>query len=295
MAVVRSTDHERRPGWAEWAVGDLADLPNLSQPLRGVDCVVHLAARAHVMRERARDPDSAYFRSNVLTTRHIAAQAALADVRRLVFVSSVKVLGEATDGCPFRESDTPAPADAYGRSKLAAENALREVAATTGLETVVIRPPLVYGPGVKANFRNLMAAVARGLPLPLASIDNRRSIVSLWNLCDLIVRCIGQGAAAGETFLVADGRDLSTPELVRSLGCALGRRARLFPVAPILLRIGGRLLGRGDQMERLIRSLQVDASKAARLLGWEPPLSTQEGLARTARWYLDERTAGNRG
>lgn len=293
VAAVRSREGARGATSTEWVVGDLAGLPNLSEALADIDCVVHLAARAHVMRDRERDPELAFQRSNVLATRHIAQQAAAAHVKRLIFLSSVKVQGERSSVRPLQETDLPNPLDAYARSKLEAEHALHSVAAETGLEVVIIRPPLIYGAGVKANFLNLTRAVASGLPLPLASVDNRRSLVSVWNLCDLIHRCIAHPGAAGETFLVADGRDLSTPELVRSLGRALGRPARLFPVPPTLLRIAGRMLGRGDMVERLIGSLQVDRSKAVRQLGWCPPLSIEEGLTRTARWYLETKRMGH--
>lgn len=285
VAGVRSA--ASAPPGAHAVIGDLAELPDLRGVLTGMDCVVHLAARAHVLREREPDPEAAYRRSNVAATRHVAEQAARAGVRRMVLLSSVKVQGEATRGRALREQDPPAPVDAYGRSKLAAEEALRQVGAATGLETVVIRPPLIHGPGVKANFRSLLAAIERGLPLPFGSVDNRRSLVSLDNLCDLIACCIDHPAAGGETFLVSDGLDFSTPELIRSLAYALDRPARLLRVPPMLLRLAGRALGSGDRIERLIGSLQVDASKAARRLGWHPPLAAEEGLARTARAYLD--------
>lgn len=290
----------RSPGTApltslERVVGDLAAMPDLGAALAGIDCVVHLAARAHVMRDRDPDPESAFRYANTVATRHLAGQAASAGVRRLVFLSSVKVNGESTAAQPFRETDEPAPQDAYGRSKHAAEDALREVAAGTGLEIVVIRPPLVYGPGVKANFSALMAAVAKGVPLPLASIENRRSLVGIWNLCDLIATCIRHPGAAGETFLVSDGQDLSTPDLIRALGHGLQRPARLFPVPPGLLRAAGSVVGRADRVERLVGSLQVDASKAMRRLAWQPPVAALEGIDRTARWYLKDRSAGARG
>jgi nucleoside-diphosphate-sugar epimerase len=255
--------------------------------MKGIDCVVHLAGRAHMMQERGPDTEKIYFHSNVLATSHLAAQAAVAGVRRFVYLSSIKVNGESTTDRSFSESDPPAPLDVYGRSKLSAENEIIAVAADTGLETVVIRPPLIYGPGVKANFRSLMQAVECGLPMPLAMVDNRRSLVSLWNLCDLISCCLDHPRAIGETFMVSDGRDMSTSELIRALGFVLNRPARLFPIAPALLRIAGRLLGRGDMIERLIGSLQVDSSKVHRLLDWYPPLSIEEGLSRTGRWYLD--------
>lgn len=294
IAAVRSGDACGRVASDECVVGDLAELPSLGRVLSKIDCLVHLAARVHVMRDKERDPNAAFLRSNAMATQHVAEQAAAAGVKRLIFLSSIKVQGEATTGRPFREYDLPNPLDPYGRSKLAAENALFKVASETGLEVVIIRPTIIYGPGVKANFRLLMNSIFRGVPLPLASVDNRRSLVSLWNLCDLIACCIDHAGAAGETFLVSDGRDLSTPELIRALGSSLDRRARLFPVAPSLLRILGRLLARENMVERLIGSLQVDITKVNRLLGWHPPLSSEEGIARTGRWYLDFRRAVDR-
>ena len=294
IAAVRSPGTAPPTASLERVVGDLAALPDLGDALAGIDCVVHLAARAHVMRDRDPDPERAFRRANATATRHLAEQAATAGVRRLVFLSSVKVNGESTAGQPFRETDSPAPRDAYGRSKQAAEDALREVAAGTGLEAVVIRPPLVYGPGVKANFRALMSAVAKGLPLPLASIDNRRSLVGIWNLCDLIATCIRHPGAAGETFLVSDGQDLSTPDLIRALGRSLGRPARLFPVPPGLLRAVGSVVGRGDRVERLIGSLQIDASKAMHRLAWQPPVAVRRGH-RPHRPLVSTRSLGRSG
>ena len=293
VAAVRNSGSAPPFASAEYVAGNLTSLPDLQSGMRGIDCVVHLAGLAHIKRESNPDSEKAFLCSNALVTHHLATQAASAGVRRLVFLSSIKVNGEVTTDRPFRESDPPTPLDAYGRSKLAAENALRKISANTGLEVVVIRPPLIYGPGVKANFRILMHAVAKGYPLPLASVDNRRSFVSLWNLCDLISICTNHAGAAGETFLVADEDDLSTPELCRELGRLLETPARLFPVSIWLLRFAGRLLSRGDMVERLIGSLQVDWSKTTRILGWYPPLSSENGLSRTTRWYLDFIKIGN--
>jgi nucleoside-diphosphate-sugar epimerase len=295
IAAVRNSGSAPPFASAEYVAGNLTSLPDLQSGMRGIDCVVHLAGRAHIMRENNPDSEQEFLRSNALVTHHLATQAAAAGVRRLVFLSSIKVNGEVTTDRPFRESDPPTPLDAYGRSKLAAENALRKISAETGLEAVVIRPPLIYGPGVKANFRILMHAVAKGYPLPLASVNNRRSLVSLWNLCDLISICTDHAGAAGETFLVADEDDLSTPELCRELGKSLQKPARLFPVSICLLKFAGRLLARCDMVERLIGSLQVDWSKTNRILGWYPPLSSENGLARTTRWYLDSIKTGNWG
>jgi nucleoside-diphosphate-sugar epimerase len=220
-------------------------------------------------------------RVNVDSTLNLARQAAAVGVRRFVFVSSVKVNGEATlPGQAFTERDAPAPQDPYGQSKDEAEIGLRELAADTGMEVVIIRPTLVYGLGVKANFAALMRAVQRGWPLPLGAVHNQRSLVALDNLVDLIVTCLDHPAAANQTFLVSDGQDLSTTELVRGMAQAAGVPARLLPVPVWALQAGASLLGKGDAVQRLCGNLQVDISKARSLLGWVPPVSVEEGLRR---------------
>ena len=250
--------------------------------LAGHDCLVHLAARVHVMSDTAQDPLAAFRAANVTLAENLARQAAMAGVRRFVLISSVKVNGEATlPGQPLTEQQAAAPQDAYGVSKMEAEQGLRQIAAQTGMELVIVRPPLVYGPGVRANFAALFRAVARGIPLPLACIDNRRSLVALDNLLDFIVTCIGHRAAADQTFLVSDGEDLSTPELVRRMARALDRPARLVPVPLWLLDAGARLLGKQDRLQRLSGTLQLDISKARDMLGWQPPVTVDEGLRRT--------------
>ncbi|WP_081602033.1 MULTISPECIES: SDR family oxidoreductase [unclassified Thioalkalivibrio] len=250
--------------------------------LQGVEAVVHAAARVHVMDEPEADPLEAFRRVNVEGTLRLARQAAEAGVRRFVFVSSVKVNGEETPtGQPFREADAPAPEDPYGVSKREAEDGLRALSAETGLEVVIIRPPLVYGPGVGANFGSLLRWVNKGVPLPLGAVtQNRRSLVALDNLVDLIVTCLDHPAAAGETFLVADGEDVSTAGLLRKVGDALERPARLVPVSVWMLRAGATALGKREMARRLLGSLQVDASKAREVLGWVPPVSLDEGLRR---------------
>jgi nucleoside-diphosphate-sugar epimerase len=247
--------------------------------LEGVGCVIHCAARVHVMRESTEDPLAAFRAVNVAGTRRLAEQAAAVGVRRLVYVSSIKVNGEATNpGRPFSAADAPAPLDAYGVSKWEAEQALGEVSAQTGLEVVIIRPPLVYGPGVKANFAALMRAVQRGWPLPLGAVHNQRSLVALDNLVDFIVTCITHSQAANQNFLVSDGEDLSTPDLIRRMARAMNRPARLLQVPVWALRAGALLLGKGDAVQRLCGNLQVDISKSRTLLGWNPPISVDEGL-----------------
>ena len=258
--------------------------------LEGVDAVVHAAARVHVMREAAVEPLADYRRVNVAGTLQLARQAAVSGVHRFVFISSIKVNGEATETTRlFCADDVPQPADAYGMSKMEAEQGLRDIAAQTGMEVVIIRPPLVYGPGVKANFESMMRWVTRGLPLPLgAVIGNRRSLVAVDNLVDLIIRCIDHPAAANQTFLVSDGEDLSTAELLRRLGSALGRPARLVAVPTPLLTLGATLIGKRGVAQRLCGSLQVDITKTKRLLQWEPPVSVEAGLKMTAEGFLRE-------
>lgn len=257
-----------------------ADIPTAAS-LDGCDVVVHLAARVHVMRERAADPLAEFRRVNVEATERLARSAAAAGARRFVFVSSVKVNGEETAaGEAFCADDAPAPEDAYGASKHEAEEALHRVGVETGLEMVVIRPPLVYGPGVKGNFRTMLDWLRRGLPLPLASLDNRRSFVGVGNLCDLILCCLSHPDAANETFLVSDGQDLSTPELLRMAGKAMGLPARLWPCPPSLLKGAAALVGKPGIAQRLCSNLQVDISKTREVLGWHPPFSVEEELRR---------------
>ncbi len=253
----------------------------MAASLDGCDAVVHLAARVHVMRERAADPLAEFRRVNVEATERLARSAAAAGARRFVFVSSVKVNGEETTaGEAFCADDAPAPEDAYGVSKHEAEEALRRVGVETGLEIVVIRPPLVYGPGVKGNFRTMLDWLRRGLPLPLASLDNRRSFVGVDNLCDLILCCLSHPDAANETFLVSDGQDLSTPELLRLAGDAMGLPARLWPCPPSLLKGAAALVGKPGIAQRLCGNLQVDISKTREVLGWHPLFSVEEELRR---------------
>ncbi|WP_081624430.1 SDR family oxidoreductase [Thioalkalivibrio sp. AKL7] len=263
-------------------IGSIGPDTQWADAVSGVDAVVHLAARVHVMDEPEADPLEAFRRVNVEGTLRLARQAAEAGVRRFVFVSSVKVNGEETPTAqPFREADSPAPEDPYGVSKREAEDGLRALSAETGLEVVIIRPPLVYGPGVGANFGSLLRWVRKGVPLPLGAVtQNRRSLVALDNLVDLIVTCLDHPAAAGETFLVADGEDVSTAGLLRKVGDALERPARLVPVPVWMLRAGATALGKREMARRLLGSLQVDVSKAREVLGWVPPVSLDEGLRR---------------
>ena len=256
-----------------------------------IGVVIHSAARVHVMHDQAAEPLAAFRKVNVGGTLNLARQAAAAGVRRFVFISSIKVNGEGTSGgVPYLADDQPAPSDPYGISKMEAEQGLRALAAESGMEVVVIRPTLIYGPGVKANFLNMMRWLDKGMPLPFGAIHNRRSLVALDNLVDLIVTCIDHPGAANRTFLVSDGEDLSTTELLRRMGEALGKPARLLPVPSRLLEAGAAMLGRQALSQRLCGSLQVDISKTRELLSWYPPVSVDEALRKTAKHFLEHQS-----
>ena len=274
-------------------VGECDGDTNWAPALSDVEYVIHLAARTHVLHDTAADPLAEYRRINVMGTRRLAEEAASSGVRRFVFLSSVKVNGETTAAKPFRESDTPRPEDAYGVTKLEAEELLCVIARRAGLETVTLRPPLIYGPGVKGNFLRLMRLVARGVPLPLGSVRNRRSLIYIGNLTDAMLACLRQSAAAGRTYLVSDGEDMSTPALVAALAGALGVRARLLRWPVALLDAGGALLGKSGEVARLTRSLEIDGSLIRRELGWNAPFSVSRGLADTARWYYAHLASGS--
>lgn len=266
-------------------VGNLSADTDWRGALGGVDTVVHCAARVHVMRETVADPLAAFRTANVVGTVQLARQAAERGIRRFIFLSSVKVNGEGGVGA-YRETGLAAPKDIYGLSKYEAELGLREIATQAGMELVVLRPPLIYGPGVKGNFQSLMRVLARGIPLPLGALQNRRSLVALGNIVDLIVTCIRHPAAVNETFLVSDGEDLSTTELIRRLALAMGRPACLVPVPATALTIGLTLLGKREVATRLCGTLLVNTTKVRQLLGWAPPVSIDEGLRRTAEYYI---------
>nr|WP_310334071.1 SDR family oxidoreductase [Pseudomonas corrugata] len=259
-------------------------------PLEGVEVVIHCAARVHVMNESEADPLVAFRRANVQGTLRLAEQAAQSGVRRFIYLSSIKVNGEGTlPGRPYMADDQPAPLDPYGVSKLEAEQGLQALAAKTGMEVVIIRPVLVYGPGVKANFRSMMGWLNRGVPLPLGAITNKRSLVALDNLVDLIVTCIQHPAAANQVFLVSDDEDLSTSELLRRMARALGRPARLLPLPMWLLSSTAELLGKKALSQRLCGSLQVDIEKTKTLLDWTPAIGVDGALVKTAKDFLESR------
>lgn len=263
------------------AVGEISGDTDWAEALLGQRVIVHTAARAHIMDDKASDPLTEFRKVNVAGTLNLARQAAAAGVERFVFISSIKVNGEQTpSGQCFTADDCPAPEDPYGISKSEAEQGLQQIARETGMEVVIVRPPLVYGPGVKGNFATMIKLVAKGLPLPLGAIDNKRSLVALDNLVDLIITCIDHPAAANQVFLAGDGEDLSTSELLRRLGVAMSRPARLLPVPAGMLRLGATVLGKKAMAQRLLGSLQVDISKAREVLGWAPPVSVDEGLRR---------------
>ncbi|QYF91988.1 NAD-dependent epimerase/dehydratase family protein [Massilia sp. PAMC28688] len=274
------------PAPGQVAVGDLGASADWTRALAGIDCVVHLAARVHVMQEQAPDPLENFRQMNVAATMHLARQAHAAGVRRFVFVSSIKVNGEATHGMPFRACDLPRPEDPYGQSKLEAEQALFAWGRGSGMDIVVVRPPLVYGPGVKANFRQLIVLAARGWPLPFGRVDNRRSMVALANLVDLLIVVTQHREAPGRVWLVSDGVDLSTPELIRLLAAAAARRAYLLSVPPGLLRLGARIIGRQAMAERVLGSLQVDIAQTREALEWTPVIDPPTALAQTMAAYL---------
>lgn len=264
---------------------DLTGHDDLRPLLEGVDCIVHLAARTHVMRDSAADPLREYRRVNTEGTAKLATAAARAGVRRFVFLSSIKVNGERTTTRPYTATDEPHPEDAYGLTKWEAERALRAVEARTGMQVAILRPPLVYGPGVGANFLRLMRLVARGVPLPLGAVDNRRSMIYVGNLADAVRACVETPQAAGETYLASDGADLSTPQLIRAVAHALGVEPRLFAMPVPWLAAAAALLGQRATISRLTQSLQVDSSRLRGHLQWQPPFTAEAGLAETAAWF----------
>jgi nucleoside-diphosphate-sugar epimerase len=268
-------------------LGDLGASPELSGPLAGMSAVVHLAARVHIMKESSGDPLQEFRRANVEGTKSLAYAAAAAGVRRFIFVSTIKVNGDSTSDMPFNVDMPPAPQDAYAISKWEAEEALRSVAAESGLELVIVRPPLVYGAGVRGNFLRLMSLVDRALPLPRPRKRNCRSMIGAENLADFLVRCVDHPKAAGHSFLVKDSEDISTRELITRLARLLNRPVRLVPVPESLIRLVARLTMTKEAAGRILDSLVIDSDCTQQLLKWTPPVTLDEGLAATARWYRE--------
>ncbi len=282
MDCVAAVRRAKVPGAASVvAVGDIGAGTDWRAALAGCEAVVHLAARVHVMNETAPDPLEAFRAVNTAGTVRLAREAAAAGVRRLLFVSTVKVHGEDSGERILSERDAPAPAEPYAISKWEAELELARVSAATGLAVTVLRPPLLYGPGAGGNFERMVSALRRGLPLPLASIRNRRSLLYVDNLADAIATCLGDAAAVGRTFLVSDGEDLSTPELLRRCAAAMGVHARLWPCPPAVLRAAATLAGRRAAAQRLTGSLAIDSGAIRAALRWRPPFTVDEALART--------------
>jgi len=260
----------------------------LEAALTGASAVIHLAARAHVMAERHADPLAEYRRVNLSGALAVAEAARKAGVRRFVFVSSIGVHGTGSGDRIFKETDAPAPTEPYAVSKLEAERELRSLAQGSAFELAIVRPPLVYGPHVKGNFLRLLRLVRRGVPLPLGSVHNLRSYVGVENLCDFLVLCAFHDAAAGGLFLVADGEDVSTPELLRILACGMKLPARVFPFPMSLLRLAASMAGKSAELQRLTANLRVDASAARNTLGWQPKVTLQAGLVEMAQWFAGE-------
>jgi len=284
IAAMRTAPGDQYSPSNNIAIGDISAATNWSTALHGADAVIHLAARVHVMRDTAIDPLAEFRSVNTKGTLNLARQAAAAGVRRFIFLSTIGVNGNTTShGKIFTETSASLPHDPYSVSKHEAEVGLRAISKSTGMEIVIIRPTLVHGSKAPGNFGKLTRLVAKGLPLPLACIENRRSLVGIDNLVDFIITCLEHPAAANETFLVSDGEDLSTPDLIRRMARAMDRPARLLPVPKSMLMAAAAMLGKRDMAQRLCGSLQVDISKARALLGWNPPVSVDEGLRRAVK------------
>jgi nucleoside-diphosphate-sugar epimerase len=280
----KALDYELR------VVGDIGEAIDWEPVLDGVDSIVHLAARVHVMDEHESDPLAEYRRVNVAGMARLLRSASIRDVKRVVYLSTAKVLGESTAETPFSADDAPAPMDPYSQSKLEAERELEQIGADMGFDTVIIRPPLVYGPGVGGNFLRIMRLVDKGIPLPLAGIKNRRSLVGVENLCDLVRECLVNPAAAGKRLLVSDNADMSTPGLIRLIAALMGRSPRLFPVPGKLLGLAAKLTGRSTEVSRLMGSLHVDIAETMRALDWQPPVTVEKGVSATVKWYEAQRS-----
>lgn len=271
------------------AAGAIDGMTDWGDALHGMDVVIHLAARLTVMKDTAADPLVEFLKVNLHGTANLAQQASRAGVKRFVYVSSIKVNGNKTGAMePFTELAESSPQDPYGISKWQAEQSLQRIAQETGLEIVIVRPPLVYGPGVKGNFISLLTAIENGMPLPLAGANHARSLVYIGNLVDALIACATHPAAAGQTYLLRDGEDVSTALLVEKIAASLGRKSCSFYVPPGLLRAAAAVLGRSEQIDRLFGSLRVNDAKIRNQLGWIPPYTLEQGLRATADWYLNQ-------
>jgi len=286
---IRFLKTTRNPLPGTLAVGSISGETDWSEALQGVDIVVHVAGRVHMLKETSENAQGEFQKVNVEGTLNLARQAAESGVSRFVFISSIAVHGLTSGDRPFSSTDIPNPHDAYGRSKYKAEQGLKIICAETGMDEVIIRPPLVYGAGVGANFLRLMKLAKSAIPLPLGAVNNLRSPVFVGNLCDLIQICLTHPAAIGQTFLVSDNRDLSTPELLRMLAGKMEKSARLFPVPESLLRFAGLLIGRSGEIARLCGSLQLDISHTMETLGWTPPFPLEAGIGKTVMDYLEKK------
>jgi nucleoside-diphosphate-sugar epimerase len=286
----RTNQEKLFEGGKTFNIGEIDSNTNWKDALSGVDCIVHCAARAHMTENKQTDSLNAYRTINVDGTRNLAKQAVEINIKRFIFLSSIKVNGEETIASKsFKHNDISQPEDAYGISKCEAEQALLEISKQTGLEVVIIRPPLVYGERVKGNFLRLLDLVYKQIPLPFAKINNLRSFIGLDNLVDLIICCIDHPKAEGKIFLASDGEDLSTLDLIRKLSKFMNKSPRLFQVPQSIIQLIGRLVGKSSEVKRLFGSLRIDNSYAREILGWSPALSLDESLEKTVRWYLKNR------
>ena len=280
VRVANRTQKNIKTNVEEAVVGDINGSTNWIEALKDIDVVIHLAARVHVMCESSENPLREFLAVNFEGTINLAQASVIAGVKRLVFLSSVKVNGEQTV-LPYTEIDSANPQDPYSISKWEAEQALNQLASSNELEVVIIRSPLVYGAGVRGNFLQMINVLLKGIPLPLASVNNSRSLIYIENLVDALILCATHLNGAGQTYLVSDGEDISTPDLLVHLGNAMSQPVRLFFCPPALLKLVGQLVGKSDQIDRLLGSLQVDSSKIRREMGWHPPVSLVDGLKRT--------------
>ncbi len=286
----RTNQEKLFEGAKTFNIGEIDRNTNWKDALDGVSCIVHCAARAHMMEKKQRDSLNSYRRINVDGTRNLAKQAAAIGIKRFIFLSSVKVNGEETIASnSFKYDDIPLPKDAYGISKWEAEQELLEIYKKTGLELVIIRVPLIYGARVKGNFLRLLDLIYKQIPLPLFNINNSRSFIGLDNLVDLIIHCIDHPRATGKTFLVSDGEDVSIPDLIRKLSKIMGKSTRLFSFPISIFKLMSYLVGKTPEVNRLIGSLRVNSSHTRKILGWNPPFSLDEGLEKTVHWYLKNR------